>query len=95
MAFAQIVQLFSQGERVQAHLQVYRAAAHARTGTLARPRPHLHTRTRTEDTTADLPTSLGLVNGGFLVCAQHSARRRQPESFRKPPGGCALVVEVS
>ena len=86
MAFVQIVQLFSLEVRVQAYLQVCQAAAHARTGTLARPRPHLHTRTHTEDTTADLPPSLGLVNGGFWVCAQHSARQRNWNQSINPRG---------
>ena len=71
--------------------------AHAGTRTLARPRHlarhlHNHTHTRTKDTNADQSPSLGLVNGGFWVHAQHSARQRQTESFRKPPGVGALVV---
>ena len=98
MAFAQIVQLLSQGGGARAYLQVYRAAAHARTGTLARPRPRPrprpHTHTRTNDTNTDLPPSLGLVNGGFWVCAQHSATEREPDSLHTSPGWGALSVGV-
>ena len=63
------------------------ASTHAAASAPAHAHAHTH---RTETPNTVLPPSVGIVNGGFWVCAQGSATQRQPESFHKPPRGRPL-----
>ena len=79
----------NKGERagVPPSLPAGGASTHAAASAPAHAHAHMH---RTEDPNTVLPPRVGIVNGGFWVCAQGSATKRQPESFHKPPRGRPL-----